>query len=180
MFGATDFLESTHSPECASVVDRPQQHSWRMLGTQEFSNHLKAGAKLSVAIDISYRARIDCGKGLSHSYQHPGQPHSGQAAGARQLEEKNFVNVTLPVLFGPATQISAADQACPVVVRSKISRAWMRDINRNKRNVGLPKLRGDNRRDRLVRLKFDHQIDFFANQQFSISLRRRRVVSIID
>ena len=55
----------------------------------------------------------------------------------------------------------------------------MRDVDRDQRYVRLAKFGGDDRRDHFVGLKFDHQVHFFADQQFGIPLRGRCAVTVV-
>ena len=56
----------------------------------------------------------------------------------------------------------------------------MRNLNRDQRNIGGAVLCGDDRRDILVGLKFDHEVDFLPDQQVGIALRDFGVVLIVD
>ena len=56
----------------------------------------------------------------------------------------------------------------------------MRNVDGDQGNVRLAEFGGDDGCDRLVGLKFDHQVDFFADQQFSVALRGGGVVTVVD
>ena len=56
----------------------------------------------------------------------------------------------------------------------------MRNVDGNHWDSRLEKLLGDGRRDRLVGLEFDYQINFFANEMVRITQRYLWIVAVIN
>ena len=51
---------------------------------------------------------------------------------------------------------------------------------RDQRNAGVAILRRDDRRDLLVGLELDDEIDLLAHQHVGVALRDLRVVAVVD
>ncbi len=56
----------------------------------------------------------------------------------------------------------------------------MRNLDRDERDVRLAVLGGDDRRDVLVGLELDHEIDLLAHQDVGVALRDLRAVAVVD
>ena len=56
----------------------------------------------------------------------------------------------------------------------------MRDLDRDERDVRFAVLRRDDRRDVLVGLELDHQVDFLSHQHVGVALRNLRAVAVVD
>ena len=56
----------------------------------------------------------------------------------------------------------------------------MRHLDRDQRDVGLAVFGGDDRRDVIVGLELDHEIDLLAHQDVGVALRDLRVVAVVD
>ena len=56
----------------------------------------------------------------------------------------------------------------------------MRNLDRDQRDVGFAVLRGDDRRDVLVGLELDDEIDLLAHQDVGVALRDLRAVAVVD
>src|SRR6266496_1575782 len=119
------------------------------------ANNLKAWSHLSVSIQVSYSAILSTRKRQIDAHQHAGQTHLRQITCPGQFQHDDLVNVRLPMLFCPTPEIATADQSSLVVICAVIRRSRMWNIDRDHRNTSLSILGGNNRRDRLVGLKFD-------------------------
>src|SRR5882757_2623689 len=86
----------------------------------------------------------------------------------------------MPMLFDPARQIASANHAGFVVVRAVERGTGMRYVDGNHRDVGIPILGCDYRRNVFVSLKFNREIDLFTDEQIGIPLRRFCAVSIVQ
>ena len=56
----------------------------------------------------------------------------------------------------------------------------MRNLDGDERDVRLAVLGGDDRRDVLVGLELDDEIDLLANQDVGVALRDLRAVAVVD
>ena len=56
----------------------------------------------------------------------------------------------------------------------------MRHFDRDQRDVGLAVLRRDDRRDVLVGLELDDQVDLLTNEHVGVALGDLRVVAVVD
>ena len=56
----------------------------------------------------------------------------------------------------------------------------MRDLDRDQRDAGLAILRRDDRRDVLVGLELDHEVDLLAHEHVGVALRDLGVVAVVD
>ena len=84
------------------------------------------------------------------------------------------------MLLRPAAEVPAADQPGLVVVGAEVGRARMRHLDRDQRNAGLAVLRRDDRRDVLVGLELDHEVDLLAHEHVGVALRDLGVVAVVD
>ena len=74
----------------------------------------------------------------------------------------------------------AADEAGLVVVGAEVGGAGVRHFDRDERNARVAVLRRDDRRDVLVGLELDDEIDFLAHQDVGVALRDLGVVAVVD
>ena len=86
----------------------------------------------------------------------------------------------VPVLLRPSAEIAAADETRLVVVGAEVGGARMRHLDRDQRDVRFAVLRRDDRRDVLVGLELDDEIDFLAHEDVGVALRDLRVVAVVD
>ena len=143
-------------------------------------HRLEALAELAVAVEIRHPALLELREDLLHADEHAGQPHLRQAAGALERDQHDLVDVGMPVLLRPSSEIAAADQPGLVVVRAEVGRARVRHFDRDQRDVRFAVLGRDDRRDVLVGLELDDQIDLFAHEDVGVALRDLRVVAVVD
>ena len=143
-------------------------------------HHLEALAELAVAVEIRHLAVIELRADLLHADQHARQPHLRQAAGTIERHEHDLVDLGVPVLLGPAAEMASADQAGLVVVGAEVGRARMGHFDRDERDAGLAVLRRDDRRDVLVGLELDDEVDLLAHEDVGVALRDLGVVAVVD
>ena len=80
----------------------------------------------------------------------------------------------------PPAHIAPADQTGFIVVGSVIRGSRVRNLNRQKWNVCLAILSGDDRRHVFVGLELDHQIHFASDQQIGIALSGFGIVLVVN
>ena len=178
--GAARLLKRAQRAERARIVDRADQRPARLAVAQVPPHRLEALAELAVAVEMRHLAVFEMREDLFHADQHPGQAHLRQAAGALERDQDDLVDLRMPVLLGPASEEAAADQPGLVVVRPEVGRTWMRHLDRDERNVRLAVLGADNRRDVLVGLELDDEVDLFSNQNVGVALGDFRVVPVVE
>ena len=139
----------------------------------------EAVAQPAVAVDVGDPAVLERREDLFHPDQHARQSHLRQAARALERDQHDLVDAGMPVLLRPFAEMAAANQPGFVVVRAEIGGAGMRHFDRDERDVGLAILGRHNRRDVLVGLELNHEIDFFAHQDIRVPLRDLRVVPVV-
>src|SRR5204863_434094 len=85
--------------------------------------------------------------------------------------EDDLVELAVALLLRPPPEMAAADQPGLVVVRAEVGGAGVRHLERDERDPGLAVLGGDDRRDVLVGLELDDEIDFLPHQDVRVSLQ---------
>src|SRR5262249_36057521 len=101
-------------------------------------------------------------------------------ASTTNFNHQDFIDLTPPLLIGPATQMSAAKKSSLVIICSEVGGSRMRNVDGNHRNARLEEFLGDRRRNGLVRFEFDHQIDFLTSEMVCIAKRYLRIVAIVN
>src|SRR5260370_14553646 len=86
----------------------------------------------------------------------------------------------IPVLFCPASEMAAADQAGLVVVGAEIRCAGMRDVDGDDGELSPQILGGNGGSHCLVSLELDDQMHLLSNQPVCIAQSHPGLVSIID
>ena len=137
-------------------------------------------AQPAVAVDVGDPAVLELREDLFHPDQHARQSHLRQAARALERDQHDLVDAGMPVLLRPFAEMAAANQTGFVVVRAEVGGAGMRNLDRDQRDVRVAVFCGDDRRDLLVGLELDHQVDALADQDVGVALRDLRVVAIVD
>ena len=99
---------------------------------------------------------------------------------ARELENQDLVDLSVPARVRVLAQIAAAQQPGLVVVGAEIRRARMGNVDRDQRNARFEILRCDGGRDRFVGLKFDDEIDLFLDQVLRVAQRHLRLIPVVD
>ena len=122
----------------------------------------------------------DLVNGSVDTNQDTGQAHLRQAACAWKLQQNDLVHFRLPILFRPTAKVTASDKSGFVVIRTVICCAGVRNIDDDHWNSGFPIFVSNDRRDRLVSLKFDGKINFFANQKVGVALRSFSAIPIVE
>src|SRR5260221_171741 len=103
-----------------------------------------------------------------------------QRAGDRQLEENELLGLSVPGLACPPPERLAADEPRLVVVRTEVSCARMRNLDRDHRNLRFEKVRSDDGGHSLISLEFQNQVDALAHQQIGVAQRFTRAVAVVD
>ena len=76
--------------------------------------------------------------------------------------------------------MATANQPRLIVVRAEVCRTRMRNLERDHRNARLAILRRNDRRDVLVGLELDDQINFLSDEHIRVPLRDLRVVAVVE
>src|SRR5262249_59226728 len=96
-------------------------------------------------------------------------PRLGQRPRPQQLDQKNLVHVSVPVLLGPTSQVASRNQAGLVVVGAEVRRPRMGNVDGDEGNLRLHVFRRDGLGYHLVGLQLDHQVDALADQVVRVS-----------
>ena len=177
---AAGLLNARSAPSALGSLIAPTRKRRDLADAQVPAHRFEALAELAVAVEIRDAAVLELREDFLHPDQHAGQPHLGQAAGALEREQDDLVDVAVPVLLRPAPEMAAADQPGLVVVGAEVGRAGMRHFDRDQRDVGLAVLGGDDRRDVLVGLELDDEVDLLADEDVGVALRDLRAVAVVD
>src|SRR5215510_11065481 len=136
----TCLLERPNCPNRARIVDPADQGAAGAVSPHMLTHRFKAGAITSLAVPKQHPRVVDVRQRFLDSHHRSCQSGPREQTGPRKLKKNDVIDLALPVLLRPTTQITASRQARGVVVRSEIARAGMGNMNGNYRNSGLDKL----------------------------------------
>ena len=178
---AAGFLERAQRAERARIVDGADDDAARLAGAEVLAHRFEAVAEHAIAVDVGGAAAFEVRAHLFHPDEHAGQTHLGQASCSLQCHEHDLVDdLSAPMLLRPSTEVTPADQARFVIVRAEVRRARMWNLDRDQRDVRFAILGGDDRRNLLVGLEFDDEVDALAHENVGVALRDPRAVAVVD
>ena len=82
--------------------------------------------------------------------------------------------------LGKNGQILPRLKTNPVIIHSKVSGVWMGDVYGDQRNPCSGDFVGDGRRDSLINLKFDHQVNLLPDKFFRIAHCYLRIIVVVQ
>src|SRR5205807_2996810 len=120
----------------------------------------------SVHQDVS--AILQAGKPRAHSRESAGDPALHQRPRLLNPQSKHSAHFPAPVTLGKMSQILARLKTDPVIIHTKVSGVRMWDVYRDQRNPCSIDFVGDRRRDSLIDLEFDDQVNLQSDKFLGI------------
>ena len=117
---------------------------------------------------------------LAESGERPAHARMHERARTAEFEQQHLVHAPLQPALGPLSQVTPCKESGLVIVRAKIGRFGMRHVDGDQRNVRFEVLRRDRRRNGLVGLELDDEIDALANEVLGIAQGDLGLVAVVD
>src|SRR6266700_1049875 len=137
-------------------------------------------AKLSITVDVQDTTLVGNAQYFVDPAEHTSNSGLRHGSGPQNFEQYDLIYNAVPILAGPAAQMSPSEQPSFIVVRAKVGRSGVRNVDGDDGNIALQILSGNGGSDGLIGLELDDQIDGFTNQIIGITQGDLGVIPVID
>src|SRR5882762_6792484 len=125
--------------------------------------------KLSISVDVQDTTLVGKAEHLVDPAEHAQNSGVRHGSVPQNFQLYDFIYNSFPILAGPAAQMSPSEQPSFIVVRAKVGRSGVRNVDGDDGNIALQILSGNGGSDGFIGLELDDQIDGFTNQIIGIA-----------
>src|SRR5260370_21382413 len=116
----------------------------------------------------------------AHARESAGDPALHQRPRLFNPQSKDSADLATPMSLSKIGQILARLKTNPVIIHSKVSGVWMGNVYSNQWNPCSTNFVGDGRRDSLIDLAFDDQINLLSDKFLCIPHCRLRIIVVVQ
>ena len=174
------FFKGAECGEGADVVDRADERAPRAASTEIFAEDIEHLLKVAAAIETDERRFHDLGQLGAKAVDEAGEAQFKQRACDRKFDENELLDFAVPVFTCPTAKSAAANEAGLVIVGAEVGGAGVGHLNRNDGDIGGEELGCDDRRDALIGLEFEDEVDAFADENVCVTQCFARAIAIVE